>query len=140
MSSATPMVSSVLDVLLKTSAPSTSRDQTKLLASPPVATTTARTPLRSRAAAAEAMRSSEASSEKSESRCRADTSNAAGSSTARLGETAMHQRHRHGPLADRRRAPLDRPVPDIARGEEARQVGLQRERLAPQRPAVGRPS
>src|ERR1700716_2374040 len=121
MSSATPMVSSVLDVLLKTSAPSTSRDQTKLLASPPVATTTARTPLRSRAAAAEAMRSSEASSEKSESRCRADTSNAAGSSTARL------------------RAPLDRPVPDIARGEEARQVGLQRERLALQRPAVGWP-
>jgi hypothetical protein len=41
-------------------------------------------------------------------------------------ETLVDQRNDHGSLADGGRAALDRPTPDVARGEEAGQVRFER--------------
>ena len=46
--------------------------------------------------------------------------------TADFGEALVHQRNRHGPLADCRRTTLDRPTSDVASGEEPRQTRFKR--------------
>ena len=43
----------------------------------------------------------------------------------------------HGPFARRRRHPLDRPLADVAGGEDARAARLERIRLPDQRPVAG---
>src|SRR5438132_1293040 len=138
MSSATPMASNVRDVLLKTSAPSASSERTRLLASAPDSTTNVPTPFASSAATAEEMRSSEATLENSVG-SRSNRLAIASSLTCDLRETAVHQRHRHRTLADRRRAALDRAAPDVARGEHAGEIGLQGKWLPGQGPGLAWP-
>ena len=69
MSSATPIASSVRDVLLKTSTPSGSSERTWLRAPAPDSTMNDVTPFRSSAAATAMMRPLEATSENSEGGC-----------------------------------------------------------------------
>src|SRR5437868_3832182 len=59
--------------------------------------------------------------------------------TPDLRQTAVDQCHGHGSLADGRGAPLDRSMPHITRREETGQVGLERQRLALQRPPSEEP-
>src|SRR6266536_1578669 len=138
MSSATPMASSVWEVLLYTSAPSARRERTNPLASAPVAASSDRMPLRSSAVAAVAIRSSEASSSNSEGTAAPGLATAGGSVTAHLRQPPVHERHRHGSLANGRRAALDRPAAHVPRGEHAGPAGLQRQRLPGQWPAAAR--
>src|SRR5258708_40360495 len=135
MSSATPIASSVWEVLLYTSAPSASREPTRPLASAPVAARSDRMPLRSSAAAAEAIRSSEASSVNSANTAASGCATTWWSVTAYLRQPPMDERHGHRSLADGRCAAFDRPAAHVARGEDTRQIGLQRQRLPGQRPA-----
>jgi hypothetical protein len=51
----------------------------------------------------------------------------------------VDQRDGHGSLANGRRAPLDRSMPHVAGCEEARQVGLERQRLPLQAPSSEEP-
>src|ERR1700730_791288 len=62
-----------------------------------------------------------------------------GSATPDLRQPSVDQRHGHRSLADASRAPLARSVPHVAGREEAWQVGLERQRLAFQRPPSGGP-
>src|SRR5438094_9182131 len=141
MSSAMPMDSKVLEVLLKTSALSGSSSCTRSLASSPVSTTRALKPLRPSASAAAAMRSSEAGTPNSGLGIGGapGASASTGSATPNLRQAAVYQRHGHGTLADGRRAPLDRSMPYVPGRKEAGQGGLERQRLALQRPPSGRP-
>src|SRR5436190_14620547 len=100
MSSAMPVASRVRDVLLNTSAPSTSSECTTARASAPESTTNDFTPLRSSAAAADAIRSSEASSANGDDTSSPTLASAGGSATTHLGQPLVHERHRHGALAD----------------------------------------
>src|SRR5712692_7974419 len=134
MSSATPMASSVWEVLLYTSAPPVRREPTRPLASAPVAARSGRTPLRSSAAAAVAIRSSEASSVNSADTAASGNATTFWSLTAYLRQPPMDERHGHRSLADGRCAALDRPVAHVTRGEDTGQIGLQRQRLPGQRP------
>src|SRR5450755_1059201 len=138
MSSATPMASSVWEVLLYTSAPSTRREPTSPLASAPVVARSDRMPLRSSAAAALAIRSSEASSANSEETAAPGLATAGGSVTARLRQPPVDERHGHRSLADGRCAAFDRPATHVPRGEHSGPVGLQRQRLPAQWPTAGR--
>src|SRR5215207_8235249 len=136
MSSATPMAWSVWDVLLYTSAPSTSREPTRPLASAPVAAMSDRMPLRSSAAAALAIRSSEASSVNSADTAASGCATTCWSVTAYLRQPAVDERHSHRSLADGRCAAFDRPQAHITRGQHTGQIGLQRQRLPGQRPVA----
>src|ERR1035438_8031691 len=136
MSSATPMASSVWEVLLYTSAPSARREPTKPLASAPVAASSERTPLRSSAAAAVAIRSSEASSVNSEDTAASGLGTACGSVIADLRQPPVDERHGHRSLADGRRAAFDRPAAHVTCGEHSGQISLQRQRLPGQRPVA----
>src|SRR5689334_22223695 len=123
MSSATLIVSSVRDVLLKTSAPYGSRSCTAMRASGPEATTVALTPLRVRAALVRASWSGDAS--RANSVTTASEGGASGrdpavSVTIQFREPSMHERDRHRALADRGRATLDRPAAHVAGREETR--------------------
>src|SRR4030081_2351856 len=139
MSSATPMASSVWDVLLYTSAPSVSREPTRPLASAPVGGRgRARPPFRSSPAAAVAIRSSEASSVNSADTAASGCATTCRSVTAYLGQPPMDERNGHRSLADGRCAAFDRPAAHVARGEDTGQIGLQRQRLPGQRPAGAR--
>src|SRR2546423_1444437 len=141
MSSAMPMDSKVLEVLLNTSAPSGSNSRTRSLASSPVSTTRARKPLRPSASAAAAIRSSEASRPNSGLRIGSAPrpSASTGLATPELRPAAVDERHGHGSLADGRRAPLDRSMPHVTGRKEAGQVGLERQRLALQGPPSEQP-
>src|SRR5260370_39817585 len=134
MSSATPIASSVWEVLLYTSAPSASREPTRALASAPVAASSGRMPLRSSAAAAVAIRSSEASSVNSANTAASGCATTWWSVTAYLRQPPMDQRHGHRSLADGGCAAFDRPAAHVARREDTGQIGLQRPRLPGQRP------
>src|SRR5437870_9797850 len=142
MSSATPIASSVLDVLLKTSAPMGSIDRTAALASSPDSTTRLVIPLRSSAPAAAWIRGSEASWANSATAAALGPRGApvaAGTLTSvatDFGETPMDQRDRHRSLPDRGRTAFDRPAPHVPRGEQPGPVGLERQRGTRQRPAV----
>src|SRR4249920_881577 len=136
MSPATPMVSRVWEVLLYTSAPSTSREPTRRLASAPVAARSDRMPLRSSAAAALAIRSSEASSANSADTAACGCATTCWSVTAYLRQPAVDERHGHRSLADGGCAAFDRPAAHVTRGEHAGPVGLQRQRLPGQRPVA----
>src|SRR6266542_153743 len=136
MSSATPMASSVWEVLLYTSAPSTSREPTRPLASAPVAARSGRMPLRSSAAAALAIRSWEASSVNSADTAVSGCTTTCWSVTAYLREPAVDERHGHRSLADGRCAAFDRPAAHVPRGEHTGQIGLERQRLPGQRPVA----
>src|SRR5216683_5948521 len=138
MSSATPIASSVWEVLLYTSAPSTSREPTKPLASVPVAASSGRMPLRSSAAAAVAICSSEASSANSGDTPASGLATADGSVTAHLRQPNVDERYGHRSLADGRSAAFDRPAAHIPGGEHSGQVGLQRQRPSVQWPAAAR--
>ena len=81
------------------------------------------------------MRSSEATLENSVGN-RSNRLAIASSLTCNLRETAVHQRHRHCTLADRRRAALDRAAPDVAGGEQAGEIGPQGKRLPGQGPST----
>src|SRR6266487_6639563 len=113
------MASRVCEVLLYTSAPSTSREPTKPLASAPVAASSDRMPLRSSAAAAVAICSSEASSANSRDTAASGLATAGGSVTAHLRQPPVDERHGHRSLADGRCAAFDRPAAHVARGEHA---------------------
>src|SRR5437773_11484566 len=139
MSSATPMAASVWDVLLYTSAPSTSREPTRPLASAPVAARSGRTPLRSSAAAALAIRSSEASSVNSADTAASGCATTCWLVTAYLRQPAVDERHGHRPFADCRCAAFDRPAAHVTSGEHTGQIGLQRQRLPGQRPVAAWP-
>src|SRR6266446_9036470 len=123
MSSATPLASSVWEVLLYTSAPSARREPTRPRASAPVAASSGRTPLRCSAAAAAAIRSAEASPVNSEDTAVPGLATAGGSVTARLRQPPVDQRHGHGSLADGRRAAFDRPAAHVP-GEGSMAVAL----------------
>src|SRR5437588_10479080 len=110
MSSATPMASSVWEVLLYTSAPSARRERTKPRASAPVAASSGRMPLRSSAAAAVAICSPEASSANSKDSAAPGLATAGGSVTAQLRQPPVDERHGHRSLPDGRRAAVDRPA------------------------------
>src|SRR6266545_5526715 len=138
MSSATPMASRVWEVLLYTSAPSTSREPTRPLASAPVAARSGRMPLRSSAAAAVAIRSSEASSANSADTAVSGCATTCWSVTAYLRQPAVDERHGHRSLADGGCAAFDRPAAHVPRGEHAGPVGLQWQRLPGQWPAAAR--
>src|SRR6266516_336827 len=138
MSSATPMASSVWEVLLYTSAPSVRRESTRSLASAPVAASSGRMPLRSSAAAAVAIRSPEASSANSRETAVSGLVTAGGSVTAHLRQPAVDERHGHLSLAYGRRTAFDRPAAHVPGGEHAGQIGLQRQRLPIQWPAAAR--
>src|ERR1035441_3654565 len=138
MSSATPMTSSVWEVLLYTSAPPVSRERTRPLASAPVAASSGRTPLRSSAAAAAAICSPGASSANSEDTAVSGLAAAGGSVTACLRQPPVDERHRHRSLADRRGAAFDRPAAHIPGGEHSGPAGLQRQRLPVQWPGAAR--
>src|SRR5258708_30715629 len=126
MSSATPVASRVWEVLLYTSASSTRRESTRPLASAPVAASSDRTPLRSSAAAALAICSSEASSANSEDIAASGLATAGGSVTAHLRQPAVDERHGHRSLADGRRAAFDRPAAHVTCREHSGQIRLQR--------------
>src|SRR5436305_12357240 len=99
MSSATPMTSSVRDVLLNTSAPTGSSDSTAVLASTPEPTTRQRIPLPSSAVSAARIRSSEASVPNSATASSLGALEEEGSPTsfaAELRETVVDQPHGHG--------------------------------------------
>src|SRR6478735_1243651 len=145
MSSATPMVSSVLDVLLKTSAPTGRGDPTAALACSPEAASRHVMPLRSRARAVAWMRLSEASWANSAmaSGVGPTLSRSLGTLLAEgalmsvatdFGESLMDQRHGHGALADRRRAPFDRPAAHVAGGEQPGLVGFEGQGRTRERP------
>src|SRR5216683_3507233 len=134
MSSATPIASSVWEVLLYTSAPSTSREPTKPLASAPVAASSGRMPLRSSAAAAVAIRSSEAGSLNSAATAASGCATTCWSVTAYLRQPPVDERHGHRSLSDGRCAALDRPAAHVTRREDTGQIGLERQRLPGQRP------
>src|SRR5215217_1349619 len=138
MSSATPMASSVWEVLLYISAPSVRREPTKLLASAPVAARSDRMPLRSSAAAALAICLSEASSVNSADTAASGCAATCWSVTACLRQPAVDKRHGHGSLADGRGATFDRSVAHVPRGEHSGPAGLQRQRLPRQWPAAAR--
>src|SRR5713226_1052143 len=138
MSSATPMAWSVWEVLLYTSAPSVRREPTRPLASAPVAASSGRMPLRSSAAAALAIRSSEASSANSEDTAASGLATAGGSVTAELRQPPVDERHGHGSFADGGCAAFDRPAAHVSCGEHAGPAGLQRQRLPGQWPAAAR--
>src|SRR6202165_2468037 len=138
MSSATPIASSVWEVLLYTSEPSASREPTSPLASAAVAARSGRMPLRSSAAAALAIRSSEASSANSADTAASGRATTFGAVTAYLPPPPVAERHSHRSLADRRCAAFDRPAAHVTRGEDTGQTGLQRQRLPGQRPAGAR--
>src|ERR1700736_900240 len=125
MSSATPIASSVWEVLLYTSAPSTSREPTSPLASAPVAARSGRMPLRSSAAAAVAIRSSEASSVNSADTAASGFATTCCSVTAYLRQPPVDERHGHRSLADGRCAAFDRPAAHVTRGEDTGHIGLQ---------------
>src|SRR3954464_15221895 len=143
MSSATPMASSVSEVLLNTWAPTGSVVRTTSLASAPDSTTRLRTPARSRAAAAERIVSSGGSDANSVTTSSLGAGirgsvgaliarRAPGSVCAELGETLVRERDGHGSFADRGRTTLDRPAADIARGEDTGAVRFERQRRARQ--------
>src|SRR6266581_2623295 len=138
MSSATPIASRVWEVLLYTSAPSTRRERTRPLASAPVAASSGRMPLRSSAAAALAIRWSEASSVNSEDTAASGCATTCWSVTAYLRQPAVDERHGHRSLADGGCAAFDRPAAHVPRGEHAGPVGLQWQRLPGQWPAAAR--
>src|ERR1700729_887018 len=102
MSSATPVASRVCEVLLYTSAPSPRREPTRPLTSAPLAASSDRMPLRSSAAEALAICSSEASSANSEDTAASGLAPAGGSVTAHLRQPPVDERHGHRSLADRR--------------------------------------
>src|ERR1700722_13710562 len=123
MSSATPMSSSVCEVLLYTSAPTGRSDRTASLASSPVSTMVVVIPLVARASVTSLIACSEASEENSamalslgpargSSPDMAAVGGAPTSLTTSLGETLVDQRDRHRPFAYRGCASLDRPAPD----------------------------
>src|SRR5258705_6467383 len=130
------MASSVWEVLLYTSAPSTSREPTRPLASAPVAASSGRMLLRSSAAVALAIRSSEASSVNSADTAAFGCATACWSVTAYLRQPPVDERHGHGSLADGRCAAFDRPEAYVTRGEHTRKIGFQRQRLPAQRPVA----
>src|SRR5712691_9725678 len=136
MSSATPVTSSVWEVLLYTSAPPVRREPTRPLASAPVAAMSDRIQLRSSAAAALAIRSSEASSVNSADTAASGFATAGGSVTARLRQPPVDERHGHRSLADGRRAAFDRPAANVTCGKDSGQIGLQRQRLPGQWPVA----
>src|SRR5262249_54823304 len=136
MSSATPMAWSVWEVLLYTSAPSGSSEPTRLLASVPVAASSGRMPLRSSAAVALAIRSSEASSGNSAGNAASRCATPCWSVTAYLRQPPVNERHGHGSLADGRRAAFDRPAAHVTRGEHTGPIGLERQRLPGQGPVA----
>src|SRR4030081_3364285 len=139
MSSATPMASSVWDVLLYTSAPSVSREPTRPLASAPVGGRgRARPPFRSSPAAALAIRSSEASSVNSANTAASGCATTCWSVTAYLRQPPVDERHRHRSLADGRCAALDGPAAHVTRGEDTGHIGLQWQALPWQRPDCAR--
>src|SRR5690349_23540674 len=138
MSSATPIASSVWEVLLYTSAPSVRRERTKPLASAPVAASSGWMPLRSSAAEAVAIRSPEASSANSEGTATSGFATAGGSVTTHLRQPAVDERHGHRSLANGRRATFDRSAAHVPGGEHAGQIGLQRQRLPVQWPSAAR--
>src|SRR5438128_1613135 len=107
MSSATPIASRVWEVLLYTSAPSTRRERTRPLASVPVAASSGRMPLRSSAAAALAICSSEASSVNSGDTAASGFATTCGSVTAHLRQPPVDERYGHRSLADGRGAAFD---------------------------------
>src|SRR5450631_1098718 len=107
MSSETPMVSSVRDVLLYTAAPSASSECTVSLASALSAATIARMPFRSSAVATAAMRSRDATRENSESPTSGRATGVVCSATDVLREVVVHQGDGHRSLADRSGASLD---------------------------------
>ena len=86
-------------------------------------------PLRSSAAAALAIRSSEASSVNSADTAASGCATTCWSVTAYLRQPAVDERHGHGSLADGRCAAFDRPAAHVPGGEHTGQVGLQRQRL-----------
>ncbi len=94
MSPATPMASSVWEVLY-TSAPPVRREPTRPLASAPVAASSGRMPLRSSAAAAVAICSPEASSANSADTAVSGFATAGGSVTAQLRQPPVDERHGH---------------------------------------------
>src|SRR5260370_23616260 len=138
MSSATPMASRVWEVLLYTSAPPVRREPTRPLASAPVAASSGRMPLRSSAAAALAIRWSEASSVNSEDTAASGFATTCWSVTACLRQPPVYERHGHRSLADGRGAAFDPPAAHVARGEHSGQIGLRRQRLPGQWPAAAR--
>src|SRR4029453_12854074 len=138
MSSATPMASSVWEVLLYISTPSVRREPTKLLASAPVAARSDLMPLRSSAAAALAIRSSEASSVNSADTAASGCAATCWSVPACLRQPAVDKRHGHGSLADGRGATFDRCVAHVPCGEHSGPAGLQRHPLPRQWPASAR--
>src|SRR5260370_9475830 len=129
MSSATPIASSVWEVLLYTSAPPASREPTRALASAPVAAMSGRMPLRSSAAAAVAIRSSEASSVNSADTAASGCATACWSVTANLRQPSVDERHGHRSLADGRCAAFHRPAAHAARRQDTGPIGLQPYRL-----------
>src|SRR5579864_646410 len=149
MSSATPMTSSVREVLLKTSAPTGRMDRTAALASSPESTTLVVIPLCSRALATARICCFEARRENSVSASilgpatgrspgRPAVDGVPMSLTANLSEALVDQRNCHRTLAYRSCAALDRPTADIASGEQPWQVRFERKRLTRQPPSVKR--
>src|ERR1017187_8642689 len=136
MSSAMPVASRVWEVLLYTSAASTRREPTKPLAPAPVAASSDRMPLRSSAAAALAICSSEASSVNSEDTAAPGLATTGSLVTAQLRQPPVDERHGHRSLADGRRAAFDRPAAHVPGGEHSGQISLQRQRLPGQRPVA----
>src|ERR1019366_5445938 len=55
-----------------------------------------------------------------------DGSDELNSFTTHLRETLMHQRNRHGSLADGSCAALDRPTSDVASSKQTRKIRLER--------------
>src|SRR5437867_3631007 len=119
MSSATPMASSVREVLLKTSAPIGRIDRTATRASSPESTTRLAVPLCWRKAAAALIRSSEARWANSATASGLGSpgppsaEDALTSVVTNFGEPPVDQRHGRGALADRRRAPFDRSAAPV---------------------------
>src|SRR5437870_4927828 len=127
MSSATPIASSVREVLLNTSAPYGRRFCTATRASWPDATTAVVMPLRARDTAARSILSSVASAANSNwasSSGGAKGCDAVVSLTVELRQTAMHERDRHRAFADCGRASLDRAAADVAGGKQTGEVRL----------------
>src|ERR1700730_545961 len=151
MSSATPMTSSVREVLLKTSAPTGRRDRTTRLASSPESTTLTVIPLRSSALATERICCPDASRENSarasslgpftdEPPDRSVVGGAPISLAADFSEALVDQGNRHRPLAYRSCAAFDRAASDVARGEQSGQVRQVESWVTRHRPWVRRPS
>ena len=128
MSSATPIDSSVREVLLKTSAPGGINEATVLRALSPDRTTNARMPLCSRASATAAMRSGELTWENSATACSDKSGGIAVLLTADLRQPLMHKSNRHGTLSDSGRTALGGPSPDVAGRENAGKIRFEGKR------------